>query len=147
MRDLPSLHEAAILYNLKTRHEKLNPYTRVGDMVIAMNPFQWLTHLYSEEQRTLFADKIIFKGESGSGKTETVKIIMKHLAAVQSLSADSAIFSADATDAIVKRILESNALLEAFGNAKTVRNNNSSRFGKYIQLQFDVEDGRSAELA
>lgn len=82
---------------------------------------------------------ILVSGESGAGKTETVKILLTDIASVQrgshTLNDTSAYKSP-----IVQRVLDSNPLLEAFGNAKTVRNDNSSRFGKYIQLQFDCED-------
>jgi len=180
MCDLPSLHEAAILYNLKSRHETYKPYTRVGDIVIAMNPFHWID-IYSQQTRDLYIDNLIRKkdiagdvkdhlephvyevsslayrglaldgkhqsilvsGESGAGKTETVKIVMSHLASVQ--VNDSLEEGRD--NIVVKRVLDSNPLLEAFGNAKTVRNDNSSRFGKYIQLQFDVEDATQAAYA
>jgi len=175
MCDLPSLHEAAILYNLKYRHEDLKPYTRVGDIVIAMNPFRWITDFYTPDKMQLYVNRmidnvnkngdsksglephvyevsalayrglaaegcqqsILVSGESGAGKTETVKIVLSHLASIHSSDTTSA-------SPVVKRILDSNPLLEAFGNAKTVRNDNSSRFGKYIQLQFDVEDATTA---
>jgi myosin-5 len=92
---------------------------------------------------------ILVSGESGAGKTETVKILMSHLAMVQSGGGEN-----DGTDAsgsgghndIIRRVLDSNPLLEAFGNAKTSRNDNSSRFGKFIQLQFDAEDPHTAAL-
>jgi myosin-5 len=80
---------------------------------------------------------ILVSGESGAGKTETVKIAMNHIASVQrgpTTAEDSGVFS----DPVVDRVLMSNPLLEAFGNAKTRRNDNSSRFGKYTQLQFDM---------
>jgi myosin-5 len=80
---------------------------------------------------------ILVSGESGAGKTETVKIAMNHIASVQrgpTTADDSGVFS----DPVVDRVLMSNPLLEAFGNAKTRRNDNSSRFGKYTQLQFDM---------
>ena len=103
---------------------------------------------------------ILVSGESGAGKTETVKILLSDLASVQRgrqhLNAvadclhDSSTLSnntannnnidTDFTSPIVQRVLDSNPLLEAFGNAQTVRNDNSSRFGKYLQLQFDTED-------
>ena len=76
---------------------------------------------------------ILVSGESGAGKTETVKILMSHLASIQ--SQHNHIEKSSSVD----RVLDSNPLLEAFGNAKTVRNDNSSRFGKFIQLQFDTE--------
>jgi len=85
---------------------------------------------------------ILVSGESGAGKTETVKILMNHLASVQSIGESSEVFSP-----IVKKVLDSNPLLEAFGNAKTARNDNSSRFGKFIQLQFDAEDPATAAFA
>jgi myosin-5 len=97
---------------------------------------------------------ILVSGESGAGKTETVKILMSHLASVQAaaLGLGESDYNDDSDTAkslsqtfhqvspIVQRVLDSNPLLEAFGNAKTVRNDNSSRFGKYLQLQFDAED-------
>jgi myosin-5 len=89
MVDLPSLHEAAILYNLRTRHLDHKPYTRVGDLIVAVNPFkvlysmlccrcvvstwrdllicfvsQWMKELYSEETRSQYVDKLIWNGES-----------------------------------------------------------------------------------
>ena len=84
---------------------------------------------------------ILVSGESGAGKTETVKILMSHLASVQSQSNE--VVRSD----IVDRVLDSNPLLEAFGNAKTMRNDNSSRFGKFIQLQFDTEDPTHAAFS
>eukprot|EP00971_Amphidinium_carterae_P248878 4940225-Amphidinium_carterae.1 len=72
---------------------------------------------------------ILVSGESGAGKTETVKILMAHLALIASSDDPSHI----------KRIVESNPLLESFGNAQTVRNDNSSRFGKFLELQLDVK--------
>ncbi|CAE8602562.1 unnamed protein product [Polarella glacialis] len=76
-------------------------------------------------QETKKDQAILVSGESGAGKTETVKILMGHLARIAS-SDDSS---------HIKRIVESNPLLESFGNAQTVRNDNSSRFGKFIELQ------------
>ena len=71
---------------------------------------------------------ILVTGESGSGKTETVKILMSHLSCINKGSKEND---------VVNKILDSNPLLESFGNSKTVRNDNSSRFGKYTQLQFN----------
>ena len=93
---------------------------------------------------------ILVSGESGAGKTETVKILLSDLASVQrGVGRSKRQSSLDHSDEspIVQRVLDSNPLLEAFGNAKTVRNDNSSRFGKYIQLQFDAEDAVSAAYA
>jgi myosin-5 len=163
--------QAAILYNLKGRHQNNKPYTRTGDIVIACNPFQWFTELYTEKMRALYSNKLVWgdskddprdslephvyevsalcykglaftgkdqsilvSGESGAGKTETVKICMNHMASVQSGPGQK---DSNELDPVVKRVVDSNPLLEAFGNAKTRRNDNSSRFGKYLQLQFD----------
>ena len=116
--------------------------------------FQWMDHLYSEEAQKeyliyeraslpphLFAvsaaahnrlkeegvdQAILVSGESGAGKTESVKLLLKHLA----------FMSASDDEATVRRIVSVNPIMEAFGNAKTIRNDNSSRFGKYIELTF-----------
>jgi myosin-5 len=170
--------QAGILYNLKSRHQNNKPYTRTGDIVIACNPFQWFTELYTEKQRALYSNKLVWgdtendpreslephvyevsalcykglaftgndqsilvSGESGAGKTETVKICMNHMASVQNGPSQG---GGDELDPVVKRVVESNPLLEAFGNAKTRRNDNSSRFGKYLQLQFDNNSGASS---
>jgi myosin-5 len=86
---------------------------------------------------------ILVSGESGAGKTETVKIVMSHLASVHSAASQET----DSHHLVVQRVLDSHPLLEAFGNAKTVRNDNSSRFGKFIQMQFDVEDATTAAFS
>jgi myosin V len=165
-------HQAGILYNLKLRHLRGRPYTRTGDIIIAINPFQWFTELYTEQKQILYSNRLVWEsttqdsdprrgldphvyeasalvykglafdkenqsilvsGESGAGKTETVKICMNHIAHVQKGRNTKA---GGEIDPVVKRVLDSNPLLEAFGNAKTTRNDNSSRFGKYTQLQF-----------
>lgn len=103
-------------------------------------------HVYESSSlayRGLAVDKvnqtILVTGESGAGKTETVKIVMSHLATLEQTRPgghpNNTIGGADT----VKRVLESSPVFEAFGNAKTLRNDNSSRFGKFTQLQFDVE--------
>jgi myosin-5 len=158
---------------LKLRHINEKPYTRTGDIVIAVNPYQWHDHLYTEEKRDHYSNRLVWEpldcdprgtldphvyevsalaykglafegetqsilvsGESGAGKTETVKICLNHLATVQhGHTAEQK--TNNEYDHVVKLILDSNPLLEAFGNAKTIRNDNSSRFGKYLQLQFE----------
>lgn len=62
MADLPFLHEAAILYNLKQRHADEQPYTRVGEIIVAMNPFKWMNELYSQETRDLYAKSLVWEG-------------------------------------------------------------------------------------
>ena len=158
------------MFNLKARHTNALPYARVADIVIAVNPYQWITELYTDEVRMDYAQKLVWddnendpriglpphiyeisslcykglalhkmnqsilvSGESGAGKTETVKICMNHVATVQQDPNEKT----EGQSPVVTRILDSNPLLEAFGNAKTRRNDNSSRFGKYIMLQFD----------
>ncbi|RHY97645.1 hypothetical protein DYB31_004864 [Aphanomyces astaci] len=78
---------------------------------------------------------ILVSGESGAGKTETTKIVMEYLASV---SAEATHDTSVDHDAVRHRVLESNPILEAFGNARTNRNNNSSRFGKFIRLGFNT---------
>jgi myosin-5 len=161
---------------MKARHVLALPYTRTGDIVIAVNPYQWLTYLYTEEQQLLYAKKLVWdncetdnrkilephvyessalayrglavtgtsqsllvSGESGAGKTETVKICMNHMASLQRGPVEAGDM-AQGVNPVVQRVVDSNPLLESFGNAKTRRNDNSSRFGKYIQLQFDRDD-------
>ena len=158
------------------------PYTRTGDIIIAVNPFQWFKEIYTEKVRATYSNRLVWEdhegdvrklvdphvyevsalcykglafggndqsilvsGESGAGKTETVKIAMNHIASVQrgKTSASDEAFS----DPVVNKVLESNPLLEAFGNAKTRRNDNSSRFGKYTQLQFDQGDKSLRQFA
>jgi myosin-5 len=173
----PVYSQAAILYNLKLRHINEKPYTRTGDIVIAVNPYKWHNNLYTEEKRNHYSNRLVWEpsdcdprgsldphvyevsalsykglafegedqsilvsGESGAGKTETVKICLNHVATVQRGHTPKQ-KSSDAHDPVVKRIVDSNPLLEAFGNAKTIRNDNSSRFGKYLQLQFDKDAG------
>nr|KAJ3423287.1 Unconventional myosin-Ie [Polyrhizophydium stewartii] len=76
---------------------------------------------------------VIISGESGAGKTESAKLIMNYIAAVSSKGGAS---TANVVEEVKRIILESNPLLESFGNAKTLRNNNSSRFGKYFEINF-----------
>lgn len=76
---------------------------------------------------------VIISGESGAGKTEATKLIMQYLAAVNNKATGS---SRSSSSLITEQILEASPLLESFGNATTVRNDNSSRFGKYTQIFF-----------
>ncbi|RLN76395.1 hypothetical protein BBJ28_00006365, partial [Nothophytophthora sp. Chile5] len=150
------LHEASILYNLRRRFFRKLPYTYTGKICIAVNPYQWLD-LYSPQLMARFSDghrehkpphvyavsmeaffnmrqrqenqSILVSGESGAGKTETTKIVMSHLATL----------AANSNSKVIQQIIQANPLLESFGNAKTVRNDNSSRFGKFTELQFTLE--------
>ncbi|KAE9306256.1 Unconventional myosin-Vb [Phytophthora fragariae] len=164
MVSLNYLHEPAILFNLKLRFLRQIPYTYTGAICIAVNPYSWLDiytkelqdqylerdrselppHVYAtsagafQHMRVFGEDQsILVSGESGAGKTETTKILMSHLASAGSQSTSDA----QAKEAsIIERVLDANPLMESFGNAKTSRNDNSSRFGKFSELQFDALD-------
>lgn len=155
--DLDELSEGAILHHTRKRFSKKLIYTYVGPILVAVNPFESLPiygntdirqakshatlypHIfitaavaYRQLDENKKSQSCLISGESGAGKTETTKKVLTYLAAV-------APGDAQAGDAgIEERILMSNPLLEALGNAKTLRNNNSSRFGKYIKLEFNT---------
>ncbi|CAH8320959.1 unnamed protein product [Eruca vesicaria subsp. sativa] len=167
MTKLTYLHEAGVLYNLQRRYALNDIYTYTGSILIAVNPFKKLPHLYNGymmEQykgapfgelsphvfavsevayRAMIEDgrsqSILVSGESGAGKTETTKLIMQYLTYVGGRAAED-------NRSVEQQVLESNPLLEAFGNAKTVRNDNSSRFGKFVEIQFDA-NGRISGAA
>ncbi|ETW59707.1 hypothetical protein PFMC_04516 [Plasmodium falciparum CAMP/Malaysia] len=155
---LTHLHEASILHSLNLRFDIDEIYTFTGPILIAVNPFKIIKDLYSDNMLAkhvqpiksksphIFATSnsaylgmcnnnksqtILISGESGAGKTESTKYVMKFLACAGS--------DIKKRSLIESQVLESNPLLEAFGNARTLRNNNSSRFGKYIELQFSVD--------
>ncbi|KAA8543344.1 hypothetical protein F0562_021161 [Nyssa sinensis] len=158
MTKLSYLHEPGVLQNLATRYKLNEIYTYTGSILIAINPFQRLPHLYDghmmeqykgapfgELSPHVFAiadvayraminegksNSILVSGESGAGKTETTKMLMRYLAYLGGRKATEG-------RTVEQQVLESNPVLEAFGNAKTVRNNNSSRFGKFVEIQFD----------
>ncbi|XP_023156085.1 myosin-11 isoform X10 [Zea mays] len=158
MTRLSYLHEPGVLNNLAVRYAKNIIYTYTGNILIAINPFQSLPHLseprtmekykganFGELDPHVFAiadvsyrqmmnegksNSILVSGESGAGKTETTKMLMRYLAFLGGRSKTGG-------RTVEQQVLESNPVLEAFGNAKTVRNNNSSRFGKFVEIQFD----------
>ncbi|XP_054830116.1 unconventional myosin-VI isoform X2 [Eublepharis macularius] len=151
------LNEATLLHNVKVRYSKDRIYTYVANILIAVNPYFDMPKLYSSDVikkyqgRSLgtlpphvyaIADKafrdmkvlkmsqsIIVSGESGAGKTENTKFVLRYLTESYGSGQD-----------IDDRIVEANPLLEAFGNAKTVRNNNSSRFGKFVEIHFNEKN-------
>ncbi|XP_041352149.1 unconventional myosin-VI-like [Gigantopelta aegis] len=149
------LNEATLLNNIRIRYMKNQIYTYTANILIAINPYYEIPDLYTpstiqkyrgkslgtvpphvfaiadkayrDMKVTKVSQSIIVSGESGAGKTESTKYILKYLTECWGTHAGP----------IEQRILESNPLLEAFGNAKTVRNNNSSRFGKFVEIHFD----------
>ncbi|KAM3412160.1 hypothetical protein ACQJBY_003690 [Aegilops geniculata] len=158
MTRLSYLHEPGVLDNLAVRYAKNIIYTYTGNILIAINPFQRLPHIaepstmekykganFGELDPHVFAladvsyrqmmnegksNSILVSGESGAGKTETTKLLMRYLAFLGGRSKTGG-------RTVEQQVLESNPVLEAFGNAKTVRNNNSSRFGKFVEIHFD----------
>ncbi|XP_041007508.1 myosin-17-like isoform X1 [Juglans microcarpa x Juglans regia] len=167
MTKLSYLHEPGVLHNLATRYELNEIYTYTGNILIAVNPFQRLPHLYDTHMMEQYkgaafgelsphvfavadaayramineekSNSILVSGESGAGKTETTKMLMRYLAYLGGRSGVEG-------RTVEQQVLESNPVLEAFGNAKTVRNNNSSRFGKFVEIQFD-KSGRISGAA
>ncbi|CAN1340153.1 XI-K [Linum perenne] len=167
MTKLSYLHEPGVLSNLASRYELNEIYTYTGNILIAINPFQRLPHLYGTHMMEQYkgagfgelsphvfavadvayreminegkSNSILVSGESGAGKTETTKMLMQYLAYLGGRSGVEG-------RTVEQQVLESNPVLEAFGNAKTVRNNNSSRFGKFVEIQFD-KNGRISGAA
>ncbi|KAL2992135.1 hypothetical protein AAZX31_10G032700 [Glycine max] len=158
MTKLAYLHEPGVLHNLETRYMMNEIYTYTGNILIAINPFQNLSHLYDTNVMQRYkgatigglgphvfaiaeaayramineekSNSILVSGESGAGKTETTKMLMQYLAYLGGNTSSEG-------RTVEKQVLESNPVLEAFGNAKTVRNDNSSRFGKFVEIQFN----------
>ncbi|XP_075415257.1 unconventional myosin-XV [Tenrec ecaudatus] len=151
MTQLEDLQEATVLANIKTRFERNLIYTYIGSILVSVNPYQ-MFEIYGPEQVQQYNGRalgenpphlfaianlafakmldakqnqcIIISGESGSGKTEATKLILRYLAAMNQRRGVPQQL----------KILEATPLLESFGNAKTVRNDNSSRFGKFMEI-------------
>ncbi|KAM8767419.1 unconventional myosin-Ig isoform 2-T2 [Acanthopagrus schlegelii] len=144
--------------NLKLRFEKGRIYTFIGEVVVSVNPYREMDiygketidayrgrelyenppHLYAVSDAAYKAMKrrakdtcIVISGESGAGKTEASKYIMQYIAAITNPSQRAEV------ESVKNVLLKSNCVLEAFGNAKTNRNDNSSRFGKYMDINFN----------
>eukprot|EP01137_Pigoraptor_chileana_P023527 Opistho-2@89950 len=153
---LNDVTEESFMKNLKERFEAGHIYTYIGEQVVSVNPFRKVDiytpkimesykrmymyevppHIYAladDTYRALMQTKdnqcVIITGESGAGKTEASKIFMQYIAKVSANRGEG--------DNVKGKLLDSNPVLEAFGNSKTLRNDNSSRFGKYMEINFD----------
>lgn len=156
---LSKVSNEAINDNLKKRFEHGEIYTYIGHVLVSVNPFRDLgiytdpvidsyrgrnrlevpPHVFAVAEAAYYNMKayndnqcVIISGESGAGKTEAAKRLMQYIASVSGGSDSSIQRTKD-------MVLATNPLLESFGNAKTLRNNNSSRFGKYLELEFNQQ--------
>ncbi|XP_062376904.1 myosin-7-like [Sardina pilchardus] len=155
------LHEPAVLYNLKERYAAWMIYTYSGLFCVTVNPYKWLpvynqevVNAYRGKKRTeapphiytisdnayqyMLADRenqsILITGESGAGKTVNTKRVIQYFASIASGGIKKE--TTDKKGTLEDQIIQCNPALEAFGNAKTIRNDNSSRFGKFIRIHF-----------
>ncbi|XP_058279798.1 unconventional myosin-Ia [Hirundo rustica] len=155
---LDPLTEESLVQTLQERFRRHDIYTYIGNVVISVNPYRSLPiytpekveeyhncsffavkpHIYAiaDDAYRSLRDRdrdqcILITGESGAGKTEASKLVMSYVAAVSS--------KGEEVNKVKEQLLQSNPVLEAFGNAKTVRNDNSSRFGKYMDVEFDFK--------
>ncbi|KEG15576.1 putative myosin heavy chain MYA2-related [Trypanosoma grayi] len=167
---LSDLHVATTLYCIKQRFEQLKQqYSLMGEMVLSVNPFQ-LMEFNSDKHREKYLNSmetqllpphiwqvthkaytqivvrglgnqsVVISGESGSGKTENAKMLIAYLGQLSYMHSSNTVQRSIA-DKVAESLKWSNPVLESFGNARTVRNDNSSRFGKYIKLYFDTSSG------
>uniref|UniRef100_A0A8P4KTS0 Myosin heavy chain 6 n=1 Tax=Dicentrarchus labrax TaxID=13489 RepID=A0A8P4KTS0_DICLA len=152
------LHEPAVLFNLKERYAAWMIYTYSGLFCVTVNPYKWLPvydksvvnayrgkkkteappHIFSISDNAyqyMLSDRenqsVLITGESGAGKTVNTKRVIQYFASIAAVSGKK-----DGT--LEDQIIQANPALEAFGNAKTIRNDNSSRFGKFIRIHFGV---------
>ncbi|XP_021094107.1 myosin-2 [Heterocephalus glaber] len=172
MAMMTHLHEPAVLYNLKERYAAWMIYTYSGLFCVTVNPYKWLPvynpevvgayrgkkrqeappHIFSISDNAyqfMLTDRenqsILITGESGAGKTVNTKRVIQYFAtiAVTGDKKKEEQTSGKIQGTLEDQIISANPLLEAFGNAKTVRNDNSSRFGKFIRIHF----GTTGKLA
>ena len=165
--ELTILHDSTLLNCLKDRYYKDVIYTNIGAIVVAINPFNFkipryldaempkylvegdrieknLPHSWAVAHNTFWEmmndgmnQCILVSGESGAGKTEASKIVMKYLGAISCKRGEDE--EKAAAQAVGAKINICSPILESFGNAKTVRNDNSSRFGKFMKVQFTAK--------
>uniref|UniRef100_A0A8C5HQD3 Myosin heavy chain 2 n=1 Tax=Gouania willdenowi TaxID=441366 RepID=A0A8C5HQD3_GOUWI len=163
---LTHLHEPAVLFNLKERYAAWMIYTYSGLFCVTVNPYKWLPvynpevvagyrgkkrqesppHIFSISDNAyqyMLTDRenqsILITGESGAGKTVNTKRVIQYFATIASLGDSSKKEQLPNKGTLEDQIIQANPLLEAFGNAKTVRNDNSSRFGKFIRIHFGTK--------
>ncbi|XP_047224529.1 myosin-7-like isoform X2 [Girardinichthys multiradiatus] len=159
------LHEPAVLFNLKERYAAWMIYTYSGLFCVTVNPYKWLPvynqevvvayrgkkrseappHIFSISDngyQYMLADRenqsILITGESGAGKTVNTKRVIQYFASIAAVpGAGKKDAASEKKGTLEDQIIQANPALEAFGNAKTIRNDNSSRFGKFIRIHFD----------
>ncbi|XP_076128999.1 myosin-6 [Alosa pseudoharengus] len=162
------LHEPAVLFNLKERYAAWMIYTYSGLFCVTVNPYKWLPvydsevvaayrgkkrseappHIFSISDNAyqyMLTDRenqsVLITGESGAGKTVNTKRVIQYFASIA--AAGGAVKKDTSKGTLEDQIIQANPALEAFGNAKTLRNDNSSRFGKFIRIHF----GTSGKLS
>ena len=167
MINISDLNEMAILHSLRIRFREDLIYTSISSILISVNPFRQLP-LYNPDILAKYRDggrdlaphvfnsakqayedmlnnqrdnSVVISGESGAGKSEAMKLILQFLTDVSSRADAKGSSDTKASSNLEQQILAANPILEAFGNAKTSRNNNSSRFGKLITINFDSAGG------
>uniref|UniRef100_A0A8C1MEN5 Myosin heavy chain, fast skeletal muscle-like n=1 Tax=Cyprinus carpio TaxID=7962 RepID=A0A8C1MEN5_CYPCA len=172
MAMMTHLNEPAVLYNLKERYAAWMIYTYSGLFCVTVNPYKWLPvydavvvagyrgkkrieappHIFSISDNAyqfMLTDRenqsVLITGESGAGKTVNTKRVIQYFATVGAMSGPKKAepVSGKMQGSLEDQIVAANPLLEAYGNAKTVRNDNSSRFGKFIRIHF----GTTGKLA
>ncbi|KAF4087863.1 hypothetical protein AMELA_G00076180 [Ameiurus melas] len=163
------LHEPAVLFNLKERYAAWMIYTYSGLFCVTVNPYKWLPvynqevvgayrgkkrteappHIFSISDNAyqyMLADRenqsVLITGESGAGKTVNTKRVIQYFASIAA-GGTAKKDTCDKKGTLEDQIIQCNPALEAFGNAKTIRNDNSSRFGKFIRIHF----GATGKLA
>lgn len=168
MAQMGELNEACVLDNLKQRYHSNLIYTFSGLFLVAINPYRnvpiyedetvrWYRgqkkqdrppHIFSVADGAYQAlmtsrrsQSILITGESGAGKTENTKKVIHYLTSISSSSTSKSSTTIAQESSLEKQLILTNPILESFGNAQTVRNNNSSRFGKFIRIDFDPNGG------
>ncbi|GBG24681.1 Myosin-VIIa [Hondaea fermentalgiana] len=159
MSTLPELNDATILENLRAGFTRDLIYTNIGPTLVAVNPYKpvhctmnerapgilrTVREIYDEMLRNKSSHSCVVTGESGAGKSESTRLFVNHLATL-SVRQSSRFLNRDTSSqqyVLQERIVQAAPILESFGNAKTVRNDNSSRFGKWIEIEIDYATGQ-----